>query len=97
MTNKAPTTADLEQLERSTAQALTIVLGLLAEAVGSHKLAYHFGAALSSAEKLQPNPQRDRLLDPAFRLVVQKAIAHAPNDPVLQDLAAKLRSRQPVH
>lgn len=89
--------AELQALEASTAEALSVIAGLLAEAVGSYKLAYHFGAALSGLEKAQPNAQRDRLLDRAFRLVLMKAIHHAPDDPVLQDLAATLRSRQQRH
>lgn len=91
------TTADLESFERGVASALTIVIGLLAEATGSHKLAYHFGASLHAAEKMKPNPTWDRLLDEAFRLVLVKAMHHAPDDPVLQDLAASLRARQTKH
>jgi len=91
------TSAELGALERSTTQALTIVLGLLAEAAGSQKLAYHFAAALTAAEKMAPNPQRDRLLDEAFRLVLTKAIAASPDDPVLRDLAASVRARQTKH
>lgn len=90
-------TEDLATLERGTAQALTIVLGLLAEAVGSQKLAYHFAANLDAADKMQPNPTRDRLLDQAFRMVLTKAIHHAPDDPVLQSIAASARSRQTKH
>lgn len=94
---RAATTADLASLERSTAEALTIVLGLLAEAAGSQKLAYHFGAALHAAETRRPDPARDRLLDPAFRLVLQKALHHAPDDPVLQNLAASVEARKTKH
>jgi hypothetical protein len=91
------TTDDLASFERSTTRAMTIVLGLLAEAVGSQKLAYHFGAALSAAEQQQPDPTRDRLLDAAFRLVLTKAMHHAPDDPLLRNLAATLRARQTKH
>lgn len=97
MENKRVTAEDLEALERATTQALTVVVGLLAEAVGSHKLAYHFGATLDAAEKMQPNPVRDRLLDEAFRLVLTKAIRAAPDDPVLRDIAASARARQTKH
>lgn len=91
------TTADLEALERSTAQAFAIVCGLLAEAVGSHQLAYHFGAALSANAKTLPNPQRERLLEEAFHLVLMKALHHAPDDAILQTLAAKLRAGRQSH
>jgi hypothetical protein len=91
------TSDDLAAFERSTARALAIALGLLAEATGSQKLAYHLGAALSAAEQQQPDATRDRLLDQAFRMVLTKALHHAPDDPVLQDLAATLRARQTKH
>lgn len=94
---KTVTTADLEALERSTTQALAIVTGLLAEAVGSQKLAYHFGAALNAVEQAQPNAQRDRLLDEAFRLVLLKAVRAAPEDPVLQELQARMLAKKTRH
>ena len=65
--------------------------------MGSQKLAYHFGAALSAAEQARPNPQRDRLLDEAFRLVLLKAMKAAPDDPVLRDLQASIAARQQKH
>lgn len=91
------TTADLEAFERSTTAALTIVVGLLAEAVGSQKLAYHFGAALNAAELHKTDAVRDRLLDAAFRLVLLKAMRAAPDDPVLQNLQASLNARRTKH
>jgi len=94
---KAVTTADLETLERATTQAFSIVVGLLAEAVGSHKLAYHFGATLNAVEQTRPNPQRDRLLEEAYRLVLLKALRAAPGDPVLQEMQASLKARKTTH
>lgn len=98
MSSKKPVTAeDLEAFERATSQAFAIVVGLLAEAAGSQKLAYHFGAALSAAEQMKPNRRRDRLLDDAFRMVLLKAMRAAPDDPVLKDLQAQLAARQMKH
>lgn len=94
---KSISQADAIQLERGIAQSLAIVVGLLAEAVGSQKLAYHFGAALSAAEQQQPNAVRDRLLDDAFRLVLLKAMRAAPEDPVLRDLQTSLNARRTKH
>lgn len=100
MTNEKPravTTDDLLALERSTTSALTIVVGLLAEAVGSQKLAYHFGAALTAAEQHKTDAVRDRLLDEAFRLVLLKAMRAAPDDPVLRSLQTSLNARRTKH
>lgn len=94
---RAITTDDLAAFEKATASALTIVLGLLAEAVGSQKTAYHLGAALSAAKTKHPDPIRERLLDQAYRLVLVKAMHHAPDDPVLRDLAASVNARKTKH
>lgn len=88
---------EAKQLELGIAEALTIVVGLLAEATGSQKLAYHLGAALAAAEKKSANSVRDRLMDGPFRLVLMKAMRAAPDDPVLQDLAATLNARRTKH
>lgn len=97
MSESKVTKADLATLEKATTEALTIVLGLLAEAVGSHMLAYHFGAALHAAETTSSNPTRDRLLDEAFRLVLLKAMRAAPDDPALQDLQARYLATRTKH
>ena len=97
MSESKVTKADLATLEKATTEALTIVLGLLAEAAGSHKLAYHFGAALHAAEKQSANPTRDRLLDEGFRLVLLKAMRAAPDDPVLKDLQTSYQARRTKH
>lgn len=89
--------AEARQLERSIAEAMTILVGLLAEAAGAQPLAYHMGAALHAAEQRQPNAVRDRLLDEAFRLVLLKAMRAAPDDPVLKDLHASVNARTPKH
>lgn len=97
METKRVSTKDLQALEASTAQALSIVLGLLAEAAGSEKLAYHLAAALDAARKMQPNQQRDRLLQPAYRLVLLKAAAAAPGNAEIQSLVASLRESKSSH
>lgn len=97
MSESKVTKADLATIEKATSEALTIVVGLLAEAVGSHKLAYHFGAALHAAETKSTNATRDRLLDEAFRLVLLKAMRAAPEDPVLHDLQATHLARRTKH
>lgn len=97
MNARPVTTDDLEALERATTQALAIVIGLLAEAVGSQKLTYHFAGALQAAAQAQPNGQRDRLLEDAYRLVVLKAQRAAPDDPVIQELHANLTTKTTKH
>lgn len=94
---RAVTTTDLAAFEQSTADALAIVLGLLAEAVGSQKLAYHFGASLEAAEKHRPDATRDRLLERAFGMVLVKAMHQAPDDPMLKNLAASVNARKSRH
>lgn len=77
MSDKKPservTHDDLEKLERATAEAFSILAGLLAEAVGSGKLAAHFAATLEAKNSAAPNPLRDKLLKEAYRSVLIKA------------------------
>lgn len=97
MSESRVTASDLAELERGLTQALAIVVGLLAEAAGSQKLAYHLAGALQAADANQANPMRDRLLADALHLVVLKAIQAAPEDAYLQGLAMQIRSRQTKH
>lgn len=94
---RAVTTADLAAFEQSTAEAFAIVLGLLAEATDTQHLTYQLGAALHAAETNRPDAVRDRLLDRAFRTVLVKALNAAPDDPVLQSLAASVSARRAKH
>lgn len=80
--------ANIEQLTIATAEALAILAGLLAEAAGSGKLAYHFAQSLDANNQANPNPLRDRLLSDSYRLVLTKARNHHPDDAILADLAA---------
>lgn len=85
---KHATHADLAALERSIAQALAVLAGLMAHAVGSGPLALHFAAALNAVGQQQPNPQRDALLRDAYRLVLIRAANEHPGDATLRDLYA---------
>jgi hypothetical protein len=97
MKGKKLTAVESEQIISATSEAIAVLAGLLAEAAGSGKLAYHFGAALDAQNKANPDPLRDRMLRPAYRLVLTKArIAH-PDDPVLESLAASELGSQRKH
>lgn len=97
MSESRVTKADLEKFEQATAEAFALVVGLLGEAAGSQKLAYHMGASMHAAETQKPNPIRDRLLDPAFRMLLLKAMRADPDDPVLQDLQTTYQARRTKH
>lgn len=82
------TKEDLDELVRGMSEALSIVVGLLAEAAGSEKLALHFAAALDARKNRQPDPLCDHLLQSAYRMVLIKARNRAPDNQVIRDLFA---------
>lgn len=83
------------QLETSTSEALALLAGLLAEAAGAVKLAAHFAFAMDALRQLNPNPQRERLLRNAYRVVLLKARDLDPGNKALQNLcASELGTRQ---
>lgn len=96
---KHVTHEDLERLEQATAEAFSILAGLLAEAAGSGKLAAHFAASLDAYRQISPNPARDKLLKDAYRLVLKKAYHAHPDAVVIQDLYATEFESQtdPIH
>lgn len=85
---KKITHQDLDRLQEATTQALGLVVGLLAEAVGSRELAHHFSAAMHAQRRSRANPVTAALLQDAYRLVLIKARNAHPDDPALQALAA---------
>lgn len=97
MKNKKLADVETERIISAASEAIAILAGLLAEAAGSGKLAYHFGAAMDALKKTKPDPLRDRMLRPAYRLVLIKArIAH-PDDPILEALATSELGVQHKH
>lgn len=94
---KSATQEDLRKLEASIADALAIMMGVLAEAVGTGKTAYQIGSALQAFHQRRPDPLRDQLLKDAYRLVLIKARNHHPDDPEIQALYTSELGEQKKH
>lgn len=88
---------ELQRFGESVSDALTIVVGLMAEAVGRRQFALHFASAYSARQQTRPDHVRDSLLLDALRLVLVKARNAHPDDPDIQTLAASVLGEQKRH
>jgi aromatic ring-opening dioxygenase LigB subunit len=91
---KALTEDELQRFGESVSDALTIVIGVLAQVVGSRTIALNLLEAMEGRKQVRPDHVRDSLLSDALVLALVKARNDHPDDQPLQSLAASVLGSQ---